>query len=278
MTKRRSTDHEPAGSLTGEGALARALRTHQVDAIVGDNHVMLVRLNQAEEELGRSRDQLHALAGHLLSARDAERIAIARELHDEFGQALTGLQLGLAWLSCHVPPKQRPLHEKIASLTQTTTRLIRSLKDITVELRPGALDELGLIKTLHATARGFKAYAGIACGFRTNATSVTFDRGAALAVFRIVQAALTNVARHAHATTARIALMTSKTEMVVTVRDNGKGIARARVDSKDSLGLIGIRERTFALGGTCAIQGSRGSGTLLTVRIPLSRAVGTERT
>lgn len=238
---------------------------------------MLLRLKQAEDTIERSRDELRALAGHLLSARDAERIAIARELHDEFGQALTGLQLGLSWLSGHVPSGERPLQTKITSLARITTRLIRSLQDITVELRPGALDELGLSKTLHATAKGFKAYAGTVCGFRTNAAGVRFDRTAAIAVFRIAQAALTNVARHAHASVVMLALMKSKTELIVTVKDNGKGIRLTDINSQDSLGLIGMRERTLALGGAFAIKGSRGKGTILTVRIPLSRALQTGR-
>jgi signal transduction histidine kinase len=258
-------------------SLIHALRTQQVDAIVGERHIMLVRLKLAEDELERSRDELRSLAGHLLSARDAERIAIARELHDEFGQALTGLQLGLSWLSLNVPTGHRPLRTKIMSLARTTTSLIRSLKDITIQLRPGALDEVGLCKTLQSTAKGFKAYAGTPCRFRTNAARAAFDRTAAIAVFRIVQAGLTNVARHAHASLVMLALMKSKTELIVTVRDNGKGIRPAEINSKNSLGLIGMRERALALGGTFAIAGAKGEGTLLTVRIPLARAFGTAR-
>jgi signal transduction histidine kinase len=272
MSKAKPVFRKRAGRLIHEEGLARALRTHQVDAIVGERHVMLVRLKQAEDNLESSRDQLRALAAHLLSVRDSERVAIARELHDEFGQALTSLQLGLSWLSRNVTEGPRPVQTKIRSLTATTTSLIRSVRNITVELRPGALDELGLVKTLESTAREFKEYAGIPCGFRTNAAGVTFDRLTAVAVFRIVQAGLTNVARHAHASRVMVALMKTRTDLILTVKDNGKGMSAKRAGNQTSLGLIGMRERALAVGGVFTFGGSRGKGTILTARIPLSRA------
>jgi signal transduction histidine kinase len=253
--------------------LIHALRTQQVDAIVGERHVMLVRLKQAEENLRGSRDQLRALAGYLLSVREDERTMIARELHDEFGKALTSLQLELSWISRKLTPGQQPLREKIRSVSATTTSLIRSVKKISSELRPGALDELGLVKTLKSKAREFAGGTGIRCGFETNTARAKFDRSAAVAIFRIVQAALTNVARHAHASRARIALMKRKNSLILTVTDNGKGITRKLIYGHNSLGIIGMRERALALGGTFTLGGSRSKGTILTVQIPLSRAM-----
>jgi signal transduction histidine kinase len=253
--------------------LIHALRTQQVDAIVGERHVMLVRLKQAEENLKSSRNQLRALATYLLSVRESERTVIARELHDEFGQALTSLQLGLSWISRKLTPAQRPLREKVKLLSATTTSLIRSVKNIASELRPGVLDELGLIKTLQSEAREFQGHTGIRCMFKTNSAKAKFDRSAAVAIFRIVQATLTNVARHARASRAFITLMKEKNEVILTVKDNGKGITRKLIDSHESLGITGMRERTLALGGTFALGGSRSKGTMLTVRIPLSRVI-----
>ena len=262
-----------ADTLTGAEGLERALRTHEVDAIVGDRDIMFVRLKQTEDELESSRNQLRALTAHLLSVRDSERLAIARELHDEFGQALTSLHLGLAWLARNVAPGQKPLLTKIRSLSEATTDLIRSVRDITVELRPGALDELGLAKTLKSSAREFESSAGIPCRFRTNAAGVRFNRPAAVAVFRIVQAALTNVARHARASSVLVALRTGRHDLIVTVKDDGTGITRRLVESQCSLGITGMRERTLALGGTLTLTGSRREGTLLKAQIPLSRVV-----
>lgn len=255
-------------------ALIHALRTQQVDAIVGERHIMLVRLKQAEENLKSSRNQLRALAAYLLSVRENERAVIARELHDEFGQALTSFHLGLTWISRKLTPGQQPLQEKIRSLSATTTSLIRSVKNIASELRPGALDELGLVKTLKSEAREFEGYTGIQCRFKTNTAKAKFDRSAAVAIFRIVQAALTNVARHAHASRALIALIKRKNGLILTVMDNGKGITRKLIHRRDSLGITGMRERALALGGTFTLGGSRSKGTILTVQIPLSRVIG----
>jgi signal transduction histidine kinase len=253
--------------------LIHALRTHQVDAIVGERHIMLVRLQRAEENLKSSRNQLRAFTAHLLSVRENERTVIARELHDEFGRALTSLQLGLSWVSRKLIPGQQPLREKIRSLSATTTSLIRSMKNIASELRPGVLDELGLVKTLRSEAREFEGHTGIQCKFKTNTAKARFDRSAAVAIFRIVQAALTNVARHAGASRAVIALMKRKDGLILTVMDNGKGINRKLIYSHASLGITGMRERALALGGTFALAGSRSKGTILTVRIPLSRMI-----
>jgi signal transduction histidine kinase len=258
--------------------LIHALRTQQVDAIVGERHIMLVRLKQAEENLKSSRNQLRALASYLLSARENERAVIARELHDEFGQALTSLHLGLSWISRKLTPGQQPLEEKIKSLSAITTSLIRSVKDIASELRPGVLDELGLVKTLKSEAREFEGHTGIQCRFKTNTAKAKFDRSGAMAIFRIVQAALTNVARHAHASRSLITLMKKKNALILTVMDNGKGISRKLIYNDDSLGIIGMRERALALGGTFTLGGSRRKGTTLTVNVPLSRVIiGTSR-
>jgi signal transduction histidine kinase len=198
---------------------------------------------------------------------------IARELHDEFGQALTSLQLGLSWISRKLIPGQQPLQEKIRSLSATTTSLIRSVKNIASELRPSVLDELGLVKTLKSEAREFEGHTGIQCRFKTNTAKAKFDRSAAVAIFRIVQAALTNVARHAHASRVLIALIKRKNDLILTVMDNGKGIAMKLIHRHDSLGITGMRERALALGGTFTLGGSRTRGTKLTVQIPLSRVI-----
>lgn len=278
MRRRKPPVRTSNASVKGNEALIHALKTHQVDAIVGERHIMVVRLKQTEEELENSRDQLRALAARLQSIREDERAVIARELHDEFGQALTSLHLGLSWISHKLTPGQQPLQEKITSLSATTTSLIRSVKNIASELRPGALDELGLVKTLKSEAREFEGYTGIQCRFKTNTAKAKFDRSAAVAIFRIVQAALTNVARHAHASRALITLMKKKNELILTVMDNGKGINRKLISSHDSLGITGMRERALALGGTFTLRGSRSKGTILTVQIPLPRVIiGTVR-
>jgi signal transduction histidine kinase len=271
MSHRKPPYHELKSKMKEAEALTHVLRTHQVDAIVGERHIMLVRLKQAEEKLKNSRDQLRALAARLQFLRENERAAIAREIHDEFGQALTSLQLGLSWIARKVTPKQQPVQAKIRSLSALVTTMIRSVKRIAIALRPGALDELGLVKTLQSEAREFERHTGIRCRFESNLGKARFDRLGSVAIFRIVQAALTNIARHAHASRATIGLMKRNNDLMLTVNDNGKGITKKLVHSHNSLGIIGMRERTLALDGTLTLRGSKGKGTTLTVRIPLSR-------
>lgn len=278
MIHRKPPSRQPKTKMTQAEAFIHALKTHQVDAIVGERHVMVVRLKDAEEKLENSRNQLRALAERLQSIRENERAVIAREIHDEFGQTLTCLQLGLSWVAGTVTPKQQPLQEKIRSLSALVTTMIQSVRRIANELRPGVLDELGLVKTLKSEAREFQGHTGIQCGFETNiGASHKFARAGSIAIFRVVQAALTNVARHARASRAMIVLRKSRHDLTLTVNDNGKGISSRLVSNQDSLGIIGMRERAIALDGTLTLRGSRGKGTTLQVRIPLSRVlIGTE--
>jgi signal transduction histidine kinase len=265
--------HEQS-SRQGAKALAHALRTHQVDAIVGEHQLMLVRVKQAEDDLEKSRDELRALAAGLQSVREEERTAIAREIHDELGQTLTSLQLGLAWIATRlVASRQQPLQAKVTALEALVTSLIRSVRTIAAALRPGVLDELGLARALKAEAREFKRNTGIPCGFRCNVGRVTLDRAGAVAVFRIAQAALTNVARHAKASRASVALARGGRDLVLTVHDDGKGIRANDVSSPGALGILGMRERARALGGTLTVAGSRARGTTLRARFPLSRVL-----
>jgi signal transduction histidine kinase len=158
----------------------------------------------------------------------------------------------------------------MSALVRTT---IRSVKQVAVRLRPGVLDELGLVKTLRSEAKAFTQHTGVQCRFETNLRNVACHRTGSLTVFRIVQAALTNVARHAQASRAVIGLMKRRNDLVVTVKDNGRGIATTLVAKPGACGVIGMRERALTLDGTLALAGSRGKGTTLTVRIPLSRVL-----
>jgi signal transduction histidine kinase len=249
--------------------LVHALKTHQVDGIVGEHHIMVCRLKEVEEKLESSRDQVRALAASLQSIREDERVMIAREIHDELGQKLTSMELGLSWLARKAAPRQRLVREKIGLLSALVTSMIRWVQKIADELRPGVLEVLGLVKTLKSEAREFKKNAGLPCTFKTNLGKATFDRAGSLAIFRVAQAALTNIARHAHASRAKIFLMKRNKDLILTVNDNGKGIAKKLVESHNSLGIIGMRERVLSLDGTLTLRGSKGKGTTLTVRIPL---------
>jgi signal transduction histidine kinase len=271
MSHRKPPVPRPKIRLKEAEALVRALKTHQVDGIVGERHIMICRMKEVEEELENSRDQVRALAARLQFLRESERTAIARELHDEFGQTLTSLQLGLAWIARKVAPQQQAVQTKTRSLSALVTSMIQSVKRIAVELRPGALDELGLVKTLQSEAHEFEGHTGIRCRVKTNLGKATFNRVGSVSIFRIAQAALTNVSQHAHASRATIVLMKRNNNLLLTVHDNGKGITEKLAHSHNSLGIIGMRERALALDGTLTLRGSKGKGTTLRVQIPLSR-------
>lgn len=273
MSSRKRRVRRPKIRMKEAEALVRALKTHQVDGIVGERHIMVCRLKQAEEELENSRNQLRALAARLQFLRENERAEVAREIHDEFGQSLTSLQLGLSWMARNATRKRQALQRKIKALSGLVTIMIRSVKRIAIELRPGALNELGLVKTLQSETREFEGHTGIRCRFETNLWKAGFDGLGSVAIFRIVQAALTNVARHADASGAKVILMKQNHDLIVTVSDNGKGIPKKQVSSHHSLGIIGMRERALALDGKLTLTGSKSKGTTLRVRIPLSRVL-----
>jgi PAS domain S-box-containing protein len=227
---------------------------------------------QAEEELRTSREELRALAGRLLSVREDERARIAQDLHDTLGQSVTGLKLDLAWLATRLPAGQTPLREKLEASQALADSTIQTVRRICTELRPSVLDELGLVAALEWQAREFQGRTGIWCECIAEQPDITVEPEASTALFRICQEALTNVARHAHATRVRIIVREEAGTLVLTVADNGRGIPEPERTNRTSLGLLGMRERALQVRGEISIVGRPGEGTTVTVRVPLRTA------
>jgi signal transduction histidine kinase len=229
---------------------------------------------QAEERLKNSRSQLRRLAAHLQSVREEERMRIAREIHDELGQALTGLKMDLSWLG-HKASEVGPavLHlgllEKIRAMTDLADATIKTVRKIATELRPGVLDDLGLIAAIEWQAQEFQTRTGIQCQVVLPPDEVPLDQERSTAVFRIFQEILTNVARHARATAVDSRLTRAADSLILEVTDNGRGITENEISGSKSLGLLGMRERALLLGGEVTISGTPGQGTTVTVSIPL---------
>jgi signal transduction histidine kinase len=215
-----------------------------------------------------AREQLRDLAGYLQNAREEERTQIAREIHDEFGQALSALNMDLSWLSKRLPADQPYLAEKASAMSDLIDSTIQTVRRVATELRPGLLDELGLAATIEWQAQEFAERTGIDCDLYLSDEEIVLDRDLATAIFRIFQETLTNVARHAQATQVRVELEDRPDELVLIVRDNGKGITESQVSHPRSLGLMGMRERARSWGGEVAFQGVAGQGTTVTVRVP----------
>jgi PAS domain S-box-containing protein len=227
---------------------------------------------RAEEELLASREQLRALSRHLQSLREEERAGIAREIHDELGQMLTGLKMDLHWaedqLEALRDARLNPVTEKLAAATGLTDDIFTTVHRIASELRPGVLDQLGLMMALHHEAGRFEQRTGIACRLDLPPDTPTLTPETVTAFFRIFQEALTNVARHAAASAVQASFRCEAGGAVLEIRDNGKGISEDALSGVRSLGLLGMTERAQLLGGTVAFQRGAGGGTRVLVRLP----------
>ncbi len=225
---------------------------------------------QAEEELRESHKQLRALSVYLQSVREEERTRIAREVHDELGQALTSCKLDLSWIANRLPRDQRPLIDKTKALTAHIDSTIQTVRRISTELRPGVLDHLGLAAALEWQANDFQNRTGIKCDVRSNLREVMLDQNLSTTLFRIFQETLTNIIRHAGATQVSVSLQRTDHRITLDVRDNGRGISRSEIANTKSMGLLGMKERAALLGGTFKIgRLPRGQGTRVCVSIPV---------
>ncbi|HET9664429.1 MAG TPA: response regulator [Burkholderiales bacterium] len=231
-----------------------------------------------EERLRESEENLRALAARLQSVREEEQIRIAREIHDELGQALTGLKMDLTWLASGLRPEQQALVEKTTAMFRLIDGTIRSVRRIASGLRPEVLDEIGLAAAISWQARDFQVRSGIRCNVQIPADGPPLDPARSTAMFRIFQELLTNVARHAHATRVDVCMGMEDGAIWLRVQDNGKGISEAKISSSKSLGFLGMRERVLPFDGKIEIRGQRGKGTSVTIRIPLSTSQAPGRT
>lgn len=220
---------------------------------------------RAEEELQRSRDQLRALAARVQRVREEERTRVAREIHDELGQALTAIKLDLSSLRYGLPRDKERLFESILKLVG---QAIQSVRRISTELRPVILDTLGLVAAIEWEAEQFAARTGIEYGLNLLHNDILLNSETAAAVFRIFQETLTNVTRHANATDVIVRLAKEDGNLTLEVHDNGKGISQEHLSADTSLGILGMRERALLLGGELDISGAQGKGTTVRVRIP----------
>lgn len=222
---------------------------------------------RSEEEMGALLVQLRNLSSHLQVAREEERRHIAREIHDELGQSLTAVRMDVGAL---MPSLPETLNAKGAQISERLDDLIELVQNLATELRPGMLDDLGLAVAVEWQAKKFAEWSGIACdSFIDDVGKLPPDH--ATSVFRIVQEALTNVARHSGASRATVKLAEREGWLELKVTDNGRGIEARSMKAPESVGLAGMRERVLACGGKLKIRGIAGTGTGIRVMIPLDR-------
>jgi signal transduction histidine kinase len=227
----------------------------------------------AEERLQGAEAQLRSLATRLNSIRDEERIRIAREIHDELGQVLTSLKMDVACLEKQFCDERHPARARTERMRRLIDSTVHLVQRISTGMRPEILDELGLVAALRWQAREFEKHTGIRCRPRLPARHLVLDAELSTAVFRAFQEILTNVARHARANSVKACLDASSGRLLLEVADDGIGILEDRIRHRDSLGLLGMRERAQSLGGQLTISCKPGGGTMVTVNIPLRAAL-----
>ena len=228
---------------------------------------------QAEEQQRRSFEQLRELAARMQTAREEERARVAREIHDELGQALTAIKIDLTALFPKVMADPGPSLQRQQTVFRLLDEAIHSVRIIATDLRPGILDDLGLVAAVEWAVEEFQARTGIESQVSLPDADLELDAERATALFRILQEALTNVARHAGATRVTVRLAKERGDLSLEVRDNGGGIRHEQFGTNRSLGLLGMRERALLLGGQFSIGGTPENGTTVTVRIPEARTM-----
>jgi len=273
LTRDMSERHEKEEALTKAKELLE-LRVEQRTAVLArvnnELRAEIADRERVEQQLKASLDKLRALAARLQKVREEERTSIAREIHDELGQACTAIKMDLALISRKTTKRQEQLRSKIESTVHLVDDMIVTLRKIASELRPRTLDDLGLTAALEWHAQEFESRTGIRCRLIVPQERLNLDTERSTAIYRIFQESLTNVARHAQATRVEARLERDVDELIFQVHDNGRGFDPEEAKARKSLGLIGMQERALLLKGELKIAGAPGAGTTMTLRIPLS--------
>jgi PAS domain S-box-containing protein len=222
----------------------------------------------AHEELHQSRERLRALACRLETVREEERTDISREIHDELGQALTGLKLDIAWMKRRLP-SDHAMIEQCTSILMRIDQSLNAVRRIATELRPSVLDQLGLAAALEWQGQEFGVRTGIEVTMDIAVDGCSIPDQMGTAAFRILQESLTNIARHAMATRVEVRLTQTPAAFTLEVSDNGVGFPPQRLEGTSSLGVLGMRERALACGGDFSITCQPGRGTTVLLRVPL---------
>lgn len=248
--------------------LARKKGEISIQAILRD----VTERKLAEYQLRESHEELRRLAAHLQTVREDERASLAYEIHDELGQLLTAIRLRLKGIEPQLPAEPQTLAIELAETLQLVSQTLQVARRIAMNLRPPILDDFGLWAALEWQIEEFQKYSGIRCMLEPLPITLELEPSCAIGLFRICQESLTNVARHAQASEVAIGFTQQQNQLVMKIRDNGKGISTDDLAQRRSLGILGMRERARAFGGAFTIQRQQQQGTLITITIPMTSA------
>lgn len=223
----------------------------------------------AEDRLTQSYQEIRLLASHIEKAREDEKIRISREIHDDLGQQLTGLKMDVSWLGDKFGKNDEVFGNKITEMKQLLDEIVRSVRRIASDLRPGILDDLGLVAAIKWQSDEFQKRYGISTRFKTTSGDLELPNNVSTGLFRIFQESLTNVARHSNAKHVSASLDILEDKLVLKISDDGVGFNVTNIGQKRTLGLLGMKERTALMGGTYEVVSNEGRGTSVEVSVPI---------
>jgi signal transduction histidine kinase len=247
-----------------------AKRTEKLNAMNITLREEIQERERTEIKLKRSQEQLRKLSAHIEIAREEEKTRIAREIHDELGQALSILQMDLNWLEKYFPADSEHLQEKTNAMTKFIDETIRKVQRISQELRPSVLDHLGFAAAIEWQLHEFHKRSEIQCTFLNRCPQLSLDKNRSIILFRVFQETLTNIYRHARAKKVKVILKENKGKLFLHIQDDGRGITKQQLYDPNSLGLVGMREQMHHIHGEVDFFARPGKGTKIIFTIPLA--------
>jgi signal transduction histidine kinase len=238
-----------------------------VPEVLRSKVAVFVELHRKSQSLRESEEKLRRLAAHLISVREEERAHIAREIHDELGQVLTGLKMEVTWLAKRLT--DQVLIDKTESMCTLIDSTVQTVRKISTGLRPEMLDEMGLVAALAWQVKEFQKRTGIRCRAQLPPETTRVESELSITVFRILQEILTNVARHSRATRVEVDFAVTAERLTLVVADNGVGLPDGGAGGRKSLGLLGMQERAVLFGGDVKFSSAPDEGTTVHVSIPV---------
>ena len=224
---------------------------------------------KAEEELKQSYKQIRQLTEHLQNIREEERTGIAREIHDELGQHLTVMKMDASWLNKRlISSEDNAIKEKLRDLLKLMDNTVKTIRRISSELRPSILDDMGLAAAMEWHLKEFEKRSSIKTHSILPKAEMILSDTVKTGLFRIFQESLTNVLRHAEAENINVSLQQKNGNLVLSIEDDGKGFEKGKAEEKKTLGILGMKERSFMMGGSYEISSASGKGTLVVVSVP----------
>jgi PAS domain S-box-containing protein len=218
----------------------------------------------------KAQDQLRRLSGRILASQEKERTAIARELHDELGQVLTALRMDAVWMQDRLKDCDPKIAERALTMCDLIDKTIKDVRSIAIRLRPGVLDDLGLVDALEWLTSDFEKRSGITCVFEHDKVPA-LNETVSTAAYRICQEAMTNVAKYADASRVSVVLKAARNRLSLSVRDDGRGFDTSGLADFEGVGIAGMRERAMLAGGTLEVMSEKSRGCHVLFTVPISR-------